>query len=83
MYPDTPFLDLNQSLESFNLLVTDLDTVEKQMASLLNTYESISSGINRYLNYILQFSHLLMKFQFRVWREFHPARTDIPECFRR
>jgi hypothetical protein len=46
-YRGPNLLDFNHSEESFNSLVTDLDTVEKQMASLLNTYESISSGNNR------------------------------------
>ena len=45
-YPGPNFLNFNQSEESFNSLVTDIDMVEKQMASLLNTYESISSGNN-------------------------------------
>ena len=42
-FPDPNFLDLNQSEESFNSLVTDLDTVEKRMATLLNAYD-ISPG---------------------------------------
>jgi hypothetical protein len=46
-YPGPNLMDFNQSEESFNSLVTDLDTVEKQMASLLNTYDAISSGNNR------------------------------------
>lgn len=36
------FYDFNQSEESFKSLITDIDVVERQMASLLKTYESLS-----------------------------------------
>lgn len=41
------FYDFNQTEGSFKSIITDLDVVERQMASLLKTYESLSpSGKN-------------------------------------
>ncbi|XP_057373336.2 LOW QUALITY PROTEIN: uncharacterized protein LOC130694283 [Daphnia carinata] len=38
----TSFCDFNEAEGSFKLLITDLDVVERQMASLLKSYETLS-----------------------------------------